>query len=174
MNNIKVRDAAAEDAEAIAAIYAPFVTDTAVSFETEPPNAADMAERIDSAQRAHAWLVAEKDGQLVGYSYGTTHRDRTAYRYSVEISVYVEGESHRQGIGMRLYQDLFERLASLGYFNAYVGITLPNEPSLAFHQAAGFRPVGVFKSIGFKFNSWHDVAWLQRKLKDGQPDNSGI
>lgn len=174
MNDIKVRDATARDAQSVAAIYAPFVTDTAVSFETEPPKASDMAERIESAQRAHAWLVAERDEQLVGYCYGTTHRDRAAYRYSVEISVYVDGANHRQGIGMRLYQDLFKRLAGLGYYNAYVGITLPNEPSLAFHQTAGFRPVGVFKSIGFKFNSWHDVAWLQRKLKDGQPDDPGV
>ena len=173
MNEINIRDARADDAEAVAAIYRPFVTDTAVSFETQAPAPPEMAERIAASQRNHAWVVAERSGSVVGYAYGEPHRGRSAYRYSVEISVYVDAECRGCGIGMSLYRDLFDRLAARGYYNAYVGVTLPNEASLAFHQAAGFRPVGVFRSVGFKFNSWHDVAWLHRKLKDGLPDDPG-
>lgn len=170
--SLRIRDATRADSAAITAIYQPYVTGTVVSFEVEPPGIEEMAGRIETTQRNHAWLVAECDGTILGYACGTPHRQRAAYRYSVETSVYVNNENHRQGIGRRLYDALFQRLAELNYFNAYAGITLPNEASVAFHQAAGFRPLGVFKSVGFKFDAWRDVAWLHRSLKDGKPSGA--
>jgi L-amino acid N-acyltransferase YncA len=159
-----VRDASEDDATACAAIYAPYVRETAVSFEDEPPSPAQMAERIVAATRTHAWLVLEDDERLVGYAYGGPHQERAAYRFSCEVSVYVEQGRRRAGSGRALYEALFERLAARGYRMAVAGMTLPNEASVSLHRAMGFEPVGVYRRIGWKFGEWHDVAWTQRAL----------
>ena len=159
-----VRDATERDAEACAAIYAPYVTDTAISFETEPPDAAAMAERIAAAQRTHAWLVCEQDGRVVGYAYGGPFRTRAAYRLSCEVSVYVERGRRRTGAGRALYEALLARLTERGYRTALAGMTLPNDASVALHRALGFEPVGTFRRVGYKHGAWHDVAWTQRML----------
>jgi len=113
--------------------------------------------------------VAEAGGEIQGYAYGSSHRARAAYRWSVETSAYVR-EGHRgRGLGTCLYGELLPRLAALGYCNAYAGIALPNEGSQALHRRAGFEPVGVFRRVGRKFGSWHDVAWWQRPLRDAPP-----
>jgi L-amino acid N-acyltransferase YncA len=159
-----VRDASERDAEACAAIYAPYVTDTAISFETEPPDAAAMAERIADAQRTHAWLVHEHDGRVIGYAYGGPFRTRAAYRLSCEVSVYVERGRRRTGAGRALYEALLARLADRGYHTALAGMTLPNDASVGLHRALGFEPVGTFRRVGYKHGAWHDVAWTQRML----------
>lgn len=161
-----VRDAEPADAAACAAIYAPYVEETAISFELTPPDAGEMAERIAAAQRAHAWLVAETDGQVVGYAYGRRFHERAAYRWSCEVSLYVARDRRRTGVGRTLYEALFVRLAALGYHTAVAGMTLPNAASMALHLEMGFEPVGTYHRIGWKNDAWHDVAWAQRPLTD--------
>jgi L-amino acid N-acyltransferase YncA len=158
-----VRDATAADAEACAAIYAPYVTDTAITFELEVPTAAAMAERIERAVQTHAWLVAEADG-IVGYAYGGPYKERAAYRWSCEVSVYVDRGRQRTGAGRALYEALLARLAARGYRMAVAGMTLPNDASVGLHRALGFEPVGTYRRIGYKHGAWHDVAWTQRPL----------
>lgn len=161
---LQIRDASAADAEACAAIYGPYVTGTAITFELEPPTAAEMAERITKAVATHAWLVLIDDGQVVGYAYGGPMKPRPAYRWSCEVSVYVSPTHHRTGAGRRLYDALFERLIARGYRTAVAGVTLPNPASEALHKSLGFEPIGIYRNIGWKHDSWHDVAWSQRPL----------
>jgi L-amino acid N-acyltransferase YncA len=160
-----VRDAAeAGDAAACAAIYAPYVRDTAITFEWDPPSEAEMAARIEASRKTHAWLVAEENGRVFGYAYGGPFKSRAAYRWSCEVSVYVELGRRRTGAGRALYEELFTRLAARGYHMALAGMTLPNEPSAALHKALGFTPVGTYRETGWKHNTWHDVTWTQRPL----------
>jgi L-amino acid N-acyltransferase YncA len=164
-----VRPATAGDAEACAAIYAPYVADTAVSFETEPPAAGEMARRIAAASDRHAWLVLEDDGRVVGYAYGTPHQTRAAYRWACEVSVYLEAGRRRTGGGRALYEALLARLTERGFRMAIAGMTLPNDASAGLHRAMGFEPVGTYRRIGYKHGAWHDVAWVQRPLSR-EPD----
>jgi L-amino acid N-acyltransferase YncA len=167
-----IRDATERDAAACAAIYAPYVTDTAISFENEPPSTADMAGRIAAAQRAHTWLVltepAESGGRVTGYAYGSQFKSRPAYRWSCEVSVYLEPGRQRTGGGRALYRELFERLAARGYRIAIAVMTLPNEASVGLHEAMGFEMAGICRRIGWKFDSWHDVVFVQRPLATGE------
>ncbi|NEK60004.1 N-acetyltransferase [Geodermatophilus sabuli] len=161
-----VRDATVEDAAACAAIYAPYVTDTAITFEDDPPTAESMARRITAAQQRHAWVVLEDAGRVVGYAYATSVKDRAAYRWSCEVTVYLERGRGRRGGGRALYTALFERLAARGHRMAVAGMTLPNEASAGLHAALGFEPIGVQRRIGWKHGAWHDVALVQRPLGD--------
>jgi phosphinothricin acetyltransferase len=158
-----VRPASDSDAAACAAIYAPYVTDTAVSFEEEPPCADEMAQRIASS---HDWLVLEDAGRIVGYAYAGTFHPRAAYRWACEVSVYLEQGRSRRGGGRALYSALLPRLVDRGFRVAIAGMTLPNEGSVGLHRAFGFEPVGTYRRIGFKFGQWHDVAWTQLMLVD--------
>jgi phosphinothricin acetyltransferase len=162
-----VRDATAEDGAACAGVYAPYVADTVITFETEPPTADEMAGRITAAQRRHAWLVLEDDGAVVGYAYGGPYRSREAWQWSCEVSVYLERGRRRSGGGRALYEALLERLALRGYRTAVAVMTLPNEASEGLHRAMGFEPVGVHRRIGWKHGAWHDVAFAQRMLATG-------
>src|SRR5215218_539550 len=135
---MKVRDANEHDAEACAAIYAPYVTDTTITFEYEPPSAAEMARRIAAAQRLHAWLVLEDEGRVVGYAYAGPLKERAAYRWSAEVSVYLESGRRRDGAGRALYEALFDRLADRGYRTVVAVMTLPNDASEGLHRAMGF------------------------------------
>ncbi len=164
-----IRAAVLADAPALLALYRPFVEDTIVSFETEAPTVEEFSSRIAKALAGWAWLVAEHQGRCLGYAYGSMHRERAAYRWSVETSAYVAPGAHRKGIGRTLYLALFEELARKGFCNALAGIALPNEASVAFHRSVGFEPIGVFNAVGRKFGAWHDVAWLQRRLRDSPP-----
>ena len=165
-----VRDATEDDAAACAAIYAPYVTDTAITFECEPPSVAEMARRIAAAQGTHAWLVLEEEQRVVGYAYGGLFRAREAWSWSCEVSVYLKTGRRRSGAGRALYEALLTRLAGRGYRTAVASMTLPNEASEGLHRAMGFEPVGVYPRIGWKFGTWHDVAFAQRALgADGPP-----
>lgn len=156
-----IRVAAAADAGRIAAIYAPYVTDTAISFEEMPPDNAEIERRMEAA---HLWLVDENDGDIRGYAYGTPWRSRHAYRFTVETTVYVASEHHGRGIGRALYTELLDRLTDLGYVTAVAGITLPNDQSVEFHRVLGFSYVGTFPKVGFKFETWYDTGWMSRPL----------
>jgi phosphinothricin acetyltransferase len=170
MDELRIRDATPADAEPLLAIYRPFVTGTTVSFELEPPSVDDFAQRILSAQAKWAWLVAEQEGRVAGYAYATSFRTRAAYQWSVEMSAYLDASCRGRGVARALYEKLIEILVAQGYCTAYAGITLPNEPSVRFHQALGFTPVGVFRRAGRKFGAWHDVSWWQRPLRDEPPE----
>ena len=168
-----VRDATAQDAAACAAIYAPYVTDTAISFEEAPPTAPEMARRIAAAARTHAWLVLTGGGEVVGFAYGGPFRARPAYQWACEVSVYVARDRRRAGAGRALYTALLDRLARRGYRRALAGMTLPNQSSVGLHRAMGFEPVGTYRRVGWKHGAWHDVAWVQRDLgpDDLDPDD---
>lgn len=161
-----IRSATEADAGALLAIYGPFVRDTTVSFETEVPTAEAFAARIRETVTRWAWLVAEENGTCVAYAYAGSHRIRSAYRWSVEVSAYVAPGYRRRGLGRALYLQLFEQLRERGYCNAYAGIALPNEASLAMHRSLGFSPIGTFRRVGWKFGAWQDVAWLHLPLRD--------
>jgi L-amino acid N-acyltransferase YncA len=163
---------AQRDAAACAAIYAPYVTDSAISFELEPPDAAEMAARMESGSRTHPWLVFERNGEVAGYAYAGVHRTRAAYRWTAEVTAYVSQDHHRQGIGRALYEELLERLRTQNFRLAVAGITLPNDGSVGLHEAVGFEPVGVYRNIGWKFGRWHDVGWWQLDL--GAPEGTPV
>jgi L-amino acid N-acyltransferase YncA len=161
----RIRPATAADAAALLAIYRPFVEASAVSFEVVAPTVEEFATRIRKALAGWQWLVAERDGHSIGYAYGSSHRERAAYRFSVEVSAYVDPTHQRQGVGRLLYTKLFTDLAERGYCNAYAGVTLPNAASIALHRGVGFEFIGTFRAAGRKFGAWHDVAWFQRRLR---------
>jgi L-amino acid N-acyltransferase YncA len=162
---VTVREATARDAAACAAIYAPYVTDTVISFEEQPPSEADMAERIAAAV---LWLVLEDEGRVVGYAYAGRFMERAAYRWACEVSVYLERGRRRTGAGRALYEVLLPHLAERGYRAAIAGMTLPNPASEGLHASLGFEPVGTYRDIGYKGGAWHDVAWTQKTLATGE------
>ena len=162
----EIRRAEASDAETIARIYAPFVAERATSFEAVAPTAAEMARRLTVTRDKHPWIVFEKDGEVLGYAYASTHHERQAYQWSVNVSVYVDPRAHRTGAGRALYNALFYILRRQRFANAYGGITLPNPSSEGLHASMGFVPVGVYKQVGFKFGKWHDVLWTHLRLSD--------
>jgi phosphinothricin acetyltransferase len=160
------------DAGAIAAIYAPFCRDTPVSFETEAPSVEEIERRIRKTLKSYPWLVCADESAVLGYAYASQHRERAAYRWSVDVSVYTR-EGHRgSGIGRALYTSLLAVLRLQGFRTALAGATLPNPGSVALHEGMGFMPVGTYCNIGFKCGKWHDVKWWQLPLADGQVDPS--
>jgi L-amino acid N-acyltransferase YncA len=171
--DFSIRDAdPARDGAACAAIYAPHVEGSFVSFEERAPDAGEMAARIERYGSSHAWLVAERDEQVVGYAYATAFNERPAYRWSTSVSVYVADDARGKGVGRDLYNALFERLRERGFRMACAGITLPNEASVGLHESLGFEPVGVNREVGWKQGAWRDVGWYQLELAPaptGQP-----
>lgn len=162
-----MRIATPADAADVAAVYAPVVRDTVISFEAEPPDAAEMARRIRATLPARPWLVAERGGVVIGYAYAGPHRARAAYRWAVETSVYVAGEARGAGVGRALYARLLAVLRAQGFAVAVAGVTLPNEASLALHRSFGFEDVGVYRGIGYKAGAWQDVWWGTLELGRG-------
>ncbi len=169
---IRIRAATPADAAALREIYRPYVERTAISFEADVPSEEEFAGRIAKYANSWDWVVAEEDGACLGYAYGSAHRERAAYRWSVETSVYVHERHQRRGIATDVYAELLERLTTKGYCNAFAGIALPNDASVALHESLGFEMIGVFHRVGRKFDRWHDVAWLQRRLRDEPPAQS--
>jgi L-amino acid N-acyltransferase YncA len=160
-----VRLAEPADAAGVHAIYAPLVRDTAISFETDPPSVEEMSRRIGAISERLPWLVCSDDGAVLGYVYASRHRERAAYRWSVDVTVYIHERARRGGVGHALYSTLLALLAVQGYHRAYAGITLPNAGSVGLHEAEGFTPIGVYPAVGFKLGDWHDVGWWQRTLR---------
>jgi len=165
-----LRAATASDAAAVLEIYRPSIEGSATSFEVVVPSVEEIAARIEKSLARWHWLVAEREGRVLGYAYGTEHRARAAYRWSVEVSAYVHPDGRGRGIGRALYLRLFDELARRGYCQAFAGIVLPNDASVALHRAVGFEPVGVFHRVGRKLGRWHDVAWFERPLGATPPE----
>ncbi len=162
----RVRCASADDAEGILAIYAPIVRETTISFELEPPTVAEMRRRIETTLAKLPWLVCASGRGTEGYAYASKHRERAAYQWSVDVSVYVVEAMRGKGLGRRLYTSLLGMLQDLGYYSALAGIALPNPASVGLHEAMGFRPIGVYRNIGYKLGAWHDVGWWQKQLRE--------
>lgn len=162
--DILIRSASTGDAPVIRDIYAPIVENTVISFEEVVPTVEEMAWRIEDSLSTHSFLVAERNGAVIGYAYGSRHRERAAYRKSTDVSAYVAEAARGCGAGRLLYTQLLGVLARGGFHAAFAGIALPNPASVGLHEAVGFEPVGIYKEVGFKFGEWHDVGWWQRIL----------
>ena len=164
-----IRDAVLADAAYIQAIYAPYVTDTAISFEMVPPNVVEIRERMQQGSERFPWIVSEHEGQIIGYAYASPFRVRKAYENSVETSVYIHQEHHGKRIGTALMVELINRLKVAGHHRAIAGATLPNPGSAALHESLGFKLAGVFTEVGRKFDMWHDVGFWELDLSSPQP-----
>jgi L-amino acid N-acyltransferase YncA len=159
-----IRPVQQSDAAAIARIYQHYVTHTTISFETEPPSADDIAARIQKVMTRHNWLVDESEGALLGYAYTSTFRERPAYQFTVESTIYLDRAAIGRGIGRRLYQALLDDAATKGYREALGVIALPNELSVKLHEKSGFVKVAHLEKIGHKFDRWMDVSVWQKHL----------
>jgi phosphinothricin acetyltransferase len=168
--NVEFRCARPEDASAVLSIYAPYCESSHVSFEIVSPTETQMSGRIATILARYPWLIGELDGQVAGYVYASQHRERAAYRWAVDVAVYVANEYRRRGLARALYESLFSVLRHQGYFKAFAGITLPNPASVGLHEAIGFRPVGMFPKVGYKLGRWLDVGWWQFDLQSPATD----
>ena len=164
--SFQIRLAGEKDASAVRAIYAPIVKDTAISFEYGPPTVGEMRDRIGQITRHHPFLVLETGKKVLGYAYATAHRKREAYRWAVEVSVFVDQQHRRFGIGRALYNSLLHALRLQGFCQAFAIITIPNPPSIAFHESLGFSHVATFKNIGYKLGFWRDTGWWRLELQE--------
>jgi len=160
-----IRIAVPSDATQIAQIYALNVQDTAFTFEVEPPTAVEMQRRMQKISERLPWLVMDLEGQIAGYAYASPHRERAAYQWAVEVSVYVAPKAYRQGVARALYKSLLQILEAQGFYKVYAGITLPNNPSVNLHESFGFELIGTYQDVGYKLGRWHNVGWWQLTLK---------
>jgi phosphinothricin acetyltransferase len=168
-STIHVRLATSADAGAVAGIYAPYVADTAITFEEVAPTEAEFAGRIETILRRDAFLVAEQAGRVIGFAYASPHAARASYRWSVNTAIYVVRGQGRRGVGRALYEKLFPILIAQGYAVAIAGITLPNEASIGIHERFGFRRIALFSNVGYKLGAWRDVGWWERSLMSPLP-----
>lgn len=171
--SLSIRSATPDDAPSLAAIYAPYVRDTAITFEYEPPSVEEFQQRIEHVLSKYPYLVAESNGSIIGYAYAEAFRERPAYNWDVETSIYLDQNHRGQGVGKALYQELENRLRQQGIRNLYACVTTSNIPnpfvpptSPAFHQALGYRKVGTFKACGYKFDQWFDITWFEKQIED--------
>lgn len=165
-NHYNIRLITPADAEAALKVYAPYVLHTANTFEYEIPSVDDFRTKIEKITAQYPWLICECDGEIIGYAYGSTHRDRAAYQWSPESTVYISDKYHRKGIARVLYNTLFALLKQQGYINVFASVLVTNVNSVEFHRAYGFEEIGLFKNIGYKLDEWHTNLWLQYTLQE--------
>jgi phosphinothricin acetyltransferase len=161
-----VRLANPSDASSILAIYAPFVLNTAISFETDIPSVSEFALRIEKGLHRFPWIVCESEGIVAGYAYASPYRERAAYQWSCECSVYLHEQYRGRRIGEELYAVLFHILKLQGMKTVYAGITLPNEASEHLHARCGFEQFALYENVGYKLNAWQKVGWWRLTLGD--------
>lgn len=164
--NRKIRFAKPEDAENILNIYQKYITDTVITFEMQVPSVLEFQNRMSKIMEQFPYLVCEMDGKVVGYAYASKHRERAAYQWSADLSIYIEETYHRQHIATMLYDKLIDLLKMQGYCTVHVGVTSPNPNSEAFHEAYGFETVGVFRNVGYKLGQWRDVKWYSLPVSE--------
>jgi phosphinothricin acetyltransferase len=167
--NKKIRLATEEDCASILDIYAPFITDTVITFECEVPALEEFTKRMANIQKKYPWLVCEYNGSIVGYAYASKYSERQAYDWSADFSIYIDPKHHGKKIGKALYYGLFELLKLQGYYNAFAGVTMPNIKSESLHEALGFKPIGIYKNVGYKLGEWHDVKWYGVEIAEHVP-----
>lgn len=180
--NIKIRVARAQDAEALARIYAYYVEKTAITFEYEAPDAAEMETRRKKIFEHYPYLVAEQEGRVLGYAYAHAFYGRAAYAWSVEASIYVASDARGQGLGRKLYAALEDALRGMGVLNINACIAVPrteSDPyltngSLAFHKRLGYNMVGIFHQSGCKFGRWYDVVWMEKMLGEHEEPPAAV
>ncbi|WP_270788217.1 GNAT family N-acetyltransferase [Enterococcus casseliflavus] len=160
-----IRSATIADAQALTAIYAYYVENTPITFETEVPSVQEFAERIAKTLKRYPYLVAEEAGEIVGYAYASAYKERAAYDWTVEVTVYLAPDAKAKGLGTALYQALEEKLKAQNVVNLTACITGGNQQSEAFHEKLGYRKVADFAQVGYKFNQWHDVIWMQKEMQ---------
>ena len=160
-----IRSVQLADAKAIRAIYQPYVTETAITFEVDVPTVQEFERRITKTLAQFPYLVAEVDGKVVGYAYASTYYARAAYDWTVELSIYISKEARGKGIGSALYDALEEELKARGFLRYLACIALPNEASIAMHEKRGYVQVAHFPKIGYKFDQWYDIVWMQKSLE---------
>jgi L-amino acid N-acyltransferase YncA len=163
---MNIRLAQPGDAVGILSIYGPYIEKTSLTFETEIPGVEEFETRITTYLQNWPWLVCEKDGEITGYAYASRYRERTAYQWSVECSVYIHDDHHRTGIAKALYSALFDILRKQGYRNVYAVINLPNDQSVAFHEHCGFRYFATYEQVGYKLGKWKNVGWWRLVLNE--------
>ena len=176
-NGVLIRPADAADAEAILAVYAPYVLNTAVTFEIDVPDLQSFRDRVEGILKEYPYLVAEKDGKILGYAYASPFHSRAAYRHTAEMSVYLNGECRQQGVGRQLYQELERRLLRQNVFILYACITSTDrqedpfltDGSIRFHEKMGYRTIGEHRLCGYKFDRWYSVVWMEKMIAD-RPD----
>lgn len=161
-----IRLATTNDAQGILNIYTPYIEDTSFTFETEVPSVEEFAERIKTYLINWPWIVCEMDGIITGYAYATRHRERTAYQWCVESSIYIHDNFQRAGIARTLYTALFDILKLQGFRNVYAVINLPNEKSVAFHETLGFNYFATYENIGYKSGKWKSVGWWKLSINE--------
>ena len=159
----------ARDATGILAVYAPYIRETAVTFETEVPAPDAFTARVAGICADFPYLVLEVDGELAGYAYAHRQAERAAYAWNAELSIYLAGKWRGRGLGAPLYRLLERLLAMQGYVNLYGVITASNRGSIAMHEKLGYRQTGLHEKTGWKFGQWHDVAWLHKRVREGEP-----
>lgn len=162
----RIRIAGPNDAFDILEIYSPYILNTAITFETEVPSLENFEQRIVTYQEHWPWLVYEADGHIAAYTYAGKHRERPAYEWCVESSVYVHDNFQQRGIAKMLYDALFALLKYQGCRNVYAGITLPNDKSVAFHKKFGFRWLADYKNVGYKSDRWNTVSWFHLQVNE--------
>jgi L-amino acid N-acyltransferase YncA len=160
----RIRIATEQDAADIAAIYAHYVETSPITFETAAPDADEMRGRIAAVLQRHVWLVLERDGRCVAYSYASKHRDRAAYQWSVDTAVYIHRDERGKGYGRSLYTRQLAFLRAQGYYRSYAGITMPNQASVGLHESFGYKKIAQYSRVGYKLGSWHDVGWWELEL----------
>ena len=165
-----IRFAQPADAAGILAIYAPFCESSCVTFEIVAPTLAQMQQRITDITSEYPWILAEIDGHIAGYVYGSRYRERVAYQWAVNVAVYVDPRHQRRGLAQLLYETLFDILREQGFYKALAGISLPNPPSVGLHERMGFRAPAIIPGVGFKLGRWLDVGWWQLDLQPRRPE----
>jgi L-amino acid N-acyltransferase YncA len=165
-----IRLATPADAKGILDIYAPYIENTSFTFETETPSLQAFAQRIQDYLQIRPWLVCEVNGTIAGYAYASAYRERVAYQWCVESSVYVHDNFLKAGVGTALYTALFEILKKQGFYTVYAVINLPNERSVAFHEKMGFEYFASYKNVGYKLGKWKTVGWWQLVLHEYKDD----
>ena len=163
---VEIRVATADDAAQIAAIYAPAVEESPVSFETEAPDVPEIARRIEETLVDYPWLVVERGHEVISYVYARRLRPRPAYDWDVEATVFVKDGHHGRGVGRAIYSAFLDVLTAQGFVNVYAVITVPNETSVRFHEAMGFKRGGRFLAAGFKLDAWHNIEHWYLQLGD--------
>ena len=163
--SLSIRPVKISDADFCLSLYSKHVVASAVSFELEAPSLEEFSNRIDSISKRFPYLIAEENGTLLGYTYASAYRDRLAYQWNVEVSIYVENQNKKSGVATKLYTELFSELKRIHICKAFAVIALPYDASVGFHHKMGFEKFATYKNVGFKLNEWHDVLWMEKMIQ---------
>lgn len=158
---MELRLVTSQDSKEILAIYAPYIKETVITFEYDIPSLEEFTNRVVTISKNMPYIVATNNNEIIGYGYASLYRERRAYAWAVELSIYVDNTKKQRGVGTKIYDAILGLLKELGYCRVYSCVTYPNPPSIAFHTKYGFQEIGVFHKAGYKFGKWFDILWLE-------------